>query len=92
LPQYMENFGVSGPTPKPLLMGEFGAFKFAYPSPAAAVPALLAWQRDSCRYGIDGWLLWTWDTDEQRELWNALSGGGIIDRTLSPKNRPDPCA
>jgi hypothetical protein len=92
LPQYMENFGISGPTPKPVVIGEFGAFKFAYPSPAAAVPALLAWQRDSCRYGVDGWLLWTWDSDpEQPELWSALSQGGVIEQALSPKSRPDPC-
>lgn len=92
LPQYMQNFGISGPTPKPVVIGEFGAFKFAYPSPDAAVPALLAWQRDSCRYGVDGWLLWTWDTQEQPELWNALSDGGVIERALAPNNRPDPCA
>jgi hypothetical protein len=92
LPQYMENFGISGPTPKPVVIGEFGAFKFAYPSPSAAVPALLAWQQDSCRYGVDGWLLWTWDSDpEQPELWSALSQGGVIEQALSPTSRPDPC-
>ena len=29
------------------------------------------------RAGIDGWLLWTWDTDEQPDLWNAQSGGDV---------------
>ena len=72
-------------------MGEFGAVTSAHPSPAAALSALVAWQRDSCPYGIDGWLLWTWDTDEQPELWNALRGGGVIEQGLAPKSRPDPC-
>jgi hypothetical protein len=46
----------------------------------------------SCRYGIDGWLLWTWDTEEhQAELWHGSSAGGLIAEALSPRARPDPC-
>jgi hypothetical protein len=92
LAQYMQNFGVSGPTRKPLLLGEFGAFKEPYPSAADAAASLEAWQAASCAYGLDGWLLWTWDTHEQPELWNGLSDGGAIARRLSPRTRPDPCA
>jgi hypothetical protein len=91
LPQYMQNFGVSGPTRKPLLMGELGAFRDSYVSAKDAASALEAWQADSCAYGIDGWLVWTWDTDEQPELWNAQSDGGDIAQALAPKRRPDPC-
>ena len=50
-----------------------------------------SWQKQSCTYDIDGWLLWTWDTNEQPDLWNAMSDGGVIDKALSPKTRPDPC-
>ena len=82
--RWMENFGVGGTTRKPLLMGEFGAFKGPYGSPADAASALAAWQAASCPYGIDGWLVWTWDTDEQPELWNAQSGGGAIASALAP--------
>jgi plastocyanin len=92
LPQYMENFGISQPTPKPVIMGEFGAFKFSFPSPQDAASVLQEWQRDSCAYGFDGWLLWTWDTNEQPELWNALSGDGVIEQALAPATRPDPCS
>jgi hypothetical protein len=91
LPKVMENFGVAGPTRKPLLMGEFGAFKSAFATAADAARGLEEWQAQSCRYGFDGWLLWTWDTDEQPELWNGQSGGGAIGRALSPRSRPDPC-
>jgi hypothetical protein len=91
LAQYMQNFGVTGATRKPLLMGEFGAFRQSYSSPAEAASALHAWQAASCAYGIDGWLVWTWDTDEQPELWNARSGDGAIGSALAPRLHPDPC-
>ncbi len=78
----MQNYGVDGPTRKPVIIGETGAFREAFASPAEAAAALQSWQAASCAYGIDGWLLWTWDTDEQRELWNAQSAGGTIATTL----------
>ena len=80
LPQYMENFGIDGTETKPIVIGEMGAFKSAF---ADVNGAGLALRR---------WLTWTWDTDEQPELWNALSGGGVIERMLAPAKRPDPCA
>ena len=92
LPQYMQNFGVSGMTRKPLIIGEMGGFRSAYDSPDLAAEALRAWQAASCTYRVGGWLIWTWDTDEQPELWTALSGGSAIANALSPIKRPDPCA
>ena len=91
LPQYVENFEIGSFTRKPIIMGEFGAFTSIYPSASAAALALEKWQVESCKYGYDGWLPWTWDTDEQPEIWNALSDGEAINRQLSPKNRPNPC-
>jgi hypothetical protein len=91
-PQLMQNYGLDGPTAKPIIIGEFGAFKFAYSSASEAANELVSWQRQSCAYGIDGWLLWTWDSAEQPELWNGLDAGGTIERALSPASRPDPCA
>jgi hypothetical protein len=91
-PQFMQNYGIDGPTARPIIIGEFGGSKRVYSSASQTAQALVAWQRQSCAYGIDGWLLWTWDTDEAPNLWNALSGGGVIERALAPNNRPDPCA
>ncbi len=92
LPRYMQNFGVSGVTRKPLIIGEMGGFKNAYDTAERAAEALAAWQAASCPYGVQGWLVWTWDTDEQPELWTARSGGTAIANALSPLKRPDPCA
>lgn len=91
-PQFMQNYGIDGPVAKPIVMGEFGGAKRSYRSAGQAADALVSWQRQSCSYGIDGWLLWTWDTDEQPDLWNGLSAGGVIEGALSPARRTDPCA
>jgi len=92
LPQYVENYGMSAYLEKPVMMGEFGAFKFAYATAEIAAQAMESWQQESCAYGFKGWFVWTWDCDEQPELWNALSGTGAINSALAPANRPDPCA
>jgi F5/8 type C domain/Cellulase (glycosyl hydrolase family 5) len=92
LPHYMENFGVDGSEAKPILLGELGASRSAYPSLDETPYALQDWQRESCRFGVDGWLVRTWNTEEDAARWNALSGDGTIERALAPLNRPDPCA
>jgi hypothetical protein len=91
LEQYMSHYGVDRPPAKPLLMGELGADSRAYPTAADAAQALRQWQAASCEYGFDGWLIWTWDTDEQPDLWNGASQNGEISAALAPVNRPDPC-
>ena len=91
LAQYVEHFGFGGYLAKPVIMGEFGAFKSVYGNSQDAAVGLRAWQVDSCQYMFKGWLLWTWDTDEQPELWNGLSETGLINAALAPAARPDPC-
>ena len=91
LPQYVDNFGMTGMEEKPIIMGEFGAARSSFASEAGAARALHDWQVESCNFGFDGWLLWTWDTEEQVEFYNGLTGEGKIDQVLSPVNRPDPC-
>jgi hypothetical protein len=54
LAQAMENFQVPRPSPKPIIMGEFGAFKFQYATAGIAAQALVDWQRQSCAYGFRG--------------------------------------
>jgi hypothetical protein len=91
----MQNFGISGPIAKPAFVSELGVFQsFAATSSQAAV-VLKQWQVDSCPYGMDGWALWTWDTDSTEQIdgpnWWATAGNGEISSALSPNARPDPC-
>ena len=91
--QAAQNYGFVGhQQQKPIIMGEFGAFKWAYPLVTDAAAGVQSWQIQSCAYNFKGWLLWTWDTDEQPELWNGQSSGGAINLTLAPASRPNPCS
>ena len=98
-PQYMENYELTTPAVKPIVLGEFGAFKYAYPHAWDGDRILRGVQAESCSYGLDGWLHWSWDTTEygtglyhEFPLWNGDASGGLIDQGLGPLFRPDPCA
>jgi hypothetical protein len=94
--EYMENYELTTPAVKPVVVGQFGAFEYAYPTPQDGELALRSVEADSCVYGIDGWTHWSWDTAEfatgERRLWAGDAAGGVIDQALSPQLRPDPCA
>jgi hypothetical protein len=93
--QLIENFKLAGhQQEKPVLMGEFGAFKSSYPSITVAASVLSDWMAETCARQVKGWLLWTWDTEEPEQvppLWAAMSGDGSINRALAPVYRPGPC-
>jgi hypothetical protein len=91
LDQIVENYGLTPVTEKPILLGEFGAERGPFPTIDDAVRALVDWQTGSCDHGFDGWLLWTWDTDEQPEFWTGIDEESAIANALSPAVRPDPC-
>jgi len=92
LQKYVENFEMEGMQEKPILMGEFGVNRGDVPSLSRAAQMAVDWQVESCAYGFDGWLFWTWDTDEQPEFYNAVQDEALIGRNLSPALRPDPCS
>jgi hypothetical protein len=77
---------------KPVIVGEYGGFHFAYPTPARAAAALMDWQVASCAYGIDGWFHWHWRGVDDPEVWTGTEGDGVINTVLAPAQRPDPCA
>lgn len=91
----MESFGMIGMKEKPIIMGEFGAEHILGSSSKAALH-LAAWQVESCQFGFDGWLLWTWDLtqkeDPNNKYFTALDGQGEINLALAPVTRPDPCS
>jgi hypothetical protein len=76
---------------KPVLMGEFGGFRFAFANPARAASAVMDWQVASCAYGVDGWLHWHWRGQDDPEMWTGTDGGGVLNTVLAPARRPDPC-
>jgi hypothetical protein len=99
LAQYAENFGINSTIRQPLVISEFGAYRGIYPSEAEGAKALVDWQVGSCSLGIVGWVLWTWDTEEdigvltgaKEGFWTARAGTGTVGHELSPARRPDSC-
>lgn len=90
LPEHFQNFGMTAAISKPVVMGEMGGFRSVFATAQDAAQALISWQADSCTYGIDGWLVWTWDTSG--DIWSALDANATIGDALAPANRPDPCS
>ncbi len=91
LKQYLENFGMKNMQQKPIIMGEFGGEIARFPSIFSAAQTFVDWQVESCKYGFDGWIFWTWDLNEQPDFFNALMKDGAINGVLAPSLRPDPC-
>ena len=91
--QYAQNFGEEAYPAKPVIMGEFGAPSGSFGSASAAAQALVAWQTGSCPHNFAGWVMWTWDTDEQPDgsFWAMTSADSAIEQRLSPAQRADPC-
>lgn len=92
--EQIQSFG-AGATTKAVIMGEFGAARSAFANPVAGARGLVQWQQQSCHtagLAISGWLIWTWNSEAQLEYWTALADHGVIERTLAPIRRPNPCA
>lgn len=86
-----ENFGIAGVDDKPLVLGEFGAYKDWFADTSSAAAAVMGLQVASCRVGFDGWLVWSWRGDLATDIWWASDGDGEIAEVVSPRDRPDPC-
>ena len=63
---------------KPVIMGEFGAFRRGPATADEAARLLVAHVERVRALGFAGELLWTYDADMQRDIWNARSDGGRI--------------
>jgi len=72
----------------PLIMGEFGAFGFAYKTIDEAVVAMSKHLTRVMDLGFTGFIYWTYDCHEQERLWNAQSGNGQIFKMLAEMNYP----
>jgi hypothetical protein len=88
----LENAGVTGHESIPVVVGEYGAFKFAFSDPPRGAAGLMRWQVDACPYGLDGWFHWHWTGTNDHEVWTGVEGDGAINTVLSPLERPETCA
>ena len=88
LEQYAANFELPAQPSMPVLLEEYGADRATFFSEASTADILLDWRARSCALGFSGWLLWTWDTFEQPDFWNARAGNGLIASALATA---DPC-
>jgi hypothetical protein len=89
LAQYVDNFEMAGMEARPIIVGEFGVSTGAVSSASRAARILHDWQVQSCDYGFDGWLTWTWDYNTH--FYSTIGHEGVINLALSPVSRPDPC-
>jgi hypothetical protein len=70
-------------------MGEFGADRHIFTDVIAAATRLQTWQAQSCAFGFDGWLMWTWGGAEMPDdYWEAVEADGAIRGALSPRLTP----
>jgi len=94
LADHAEAFGMVGYQAKPIVMGEYGAFRSRYDSVEAAARALAQWTTDSCGLGFDGWLYWTYYAAAPGvgdRTWGLTDQDGFLLDLLAPVNGPDPC-
>ena len=95
LSEYPVHFGMLGYKAKPILLGEYGAFRHQYLTIESAARAVTDWVADSCRFGFDGWLYWTYwpaNPDAGDRTWSLTDEDGTLLKMLAPVDQPDPCA
>ena len=94
LSEYPAHFGMIDYTAKPILLGEYGAFRHHFGAIEAAARAVSRWVAESCTYGFDGWLYWTfWPANPEIDdrTWGLADEDGYLLDLLAPMNQPDPC-
>lgn len=59
----------------PIIVGEFGAFRFVNKTFEDAKPNIISSRKVFSEDHLNGFMIWTFDTFEQQELYHALDGG-----------------
>lgn len=94
LADHAQHFGMEGYDAKPIIMGEYGAFRHSYGDITGASRALSDWVAGSCAVGFDGWLYWTYypaNATAGDQTWGLADENGTLLDLLAPKDHPDPC-
>jgi hypothetical protein len=89
-PEAWANSLLAEVTTKPVVLGEFGAFRNAYPDPVDAAVVMVDYQARACADGLAGFLYWSWSGQGvYQETWGGDQAR--IAELLSPRAVPDPC-
>jgi hypothetical protein len=93
LRHYAENFGIIDFGEKPIVMGEYGVNPSDYSSIWESGPDIAEWLQESCKFGFDGWLYWSYYAmpEQDEELWSFTDADGYLMENVSPLKLPDPC-
>ncbi len=94
LQEHAEHFGMLGYDAKPIVLGEYGAFRHIYPEIDSAARAISNWATEACQYGFDGWLYWTYypsDASAGDRTWGLVDEDNYLLDLFAPVNQPDPC-
>ena len=92
---HAENFGMMGYNAKPIILGEYGAFRHLYSDIDAASRALTDWVGKSCKFGFDGWLYWTYypaGVSAGDSTWGFVDEDYYLMNQFAPINQGHPCA
>jgi hypothetical protein len=92
--EHAKHFGMLDYDAKPILLGEYGAFRHIYARIDSAARALTQWVADSCQSGFDGWLYWTYypaDASVSDRTWGFVDEENYLLDLFAPVNQPDPC-
>jgi hypothetical protein len=74
--------GVDTGRSTPIVIGELGAMKAAYPSPEAAATEIRATTEALCHFHVAGWAFWMWDG--QGSTWSLTEHENALAHTLAP--------
>jgi hypothetical protein len=94
LKEHAEHFGMIGYDAKPIILGEYGAFRHIYADIDSAARVLTQWTAESCKYGFDGWLYWTYypaDASVADRTWGLVDEDSYLLNLFAPTNQPDLC-
>jgi len=92
--KHADLFGMMAYEAKPILMGEYGAFRHIYSDIDSGARELTSWVAESCQYGFDGWLYWAYypaNPSAGDQTWGMVDENNYLLDLLAPVNQSDPC-
>jgi len=92
--EHAERFGMVGYDEKPIVLGEYGSFRHIYAEIDSAARAAIQTAAESCEYGFDGWLYWTYypaNPNIGDRTWGLVDEDDYLLNLFAPVNQADIC-